>query len=401
MKNLTLCGTAFAALMLVPSLAAQQANDVDPNGPIVQFPSRALGGLVAGSWSVEAVNPTTGFPDNRCLGVEAVALQNGDIKYYVSGGGSTSAGAWNFQIHRFDDMGNWEASFAQVTNAATWGARDMEAVGFTLYAGSDNAEVSEYAINPVTGDLTHSMIHNVPGVVGTVRALCTSDGGTTFYTKSFTSTFFEFTLAGGVSASSPSSTPSAYGFGWDDNCNTIWSSDTGSNLTEIDTSCVATGRTAPWAGTLGGATLAQGGVDVYVDSRNTGSAMSAVSLVQDTPDNITVYELEDCTISFSLSVTGCGSAQGQIDVVGATPNATAAIIADANNNPLVIPAGRPCAGTQVGISPVGAQAQILIVPTDANGEFHLTRPIPAAACGNFYAQAIDLSNCDTTSVVAL
>ena len=266
-----------AALLALPCTAQGSgpggrppADELGPAGGAAA--PEALGSLVAGPFDVE-----TGPFDNRCLGVEEAWGH-----YWVTGAGHTTTG-WNHMIHKYDPNGIYLASFPQVTASAAWGGRDMEADegANLLWAGSDNGEVSEYAHSG--GNLSWVMLHNVP-VPGTVRALCMDPSTGHYYTKSFTSTLYEFDLAGNLYNSVSSSIPSAYGFGWDSVSWTIWSTDNGPSVTEITTQSIPTGQA--FGPTFG---AAQGGADVYEDHRNPGF-LSVVVLGQGSPDSIEVYD---------------------------------------------------------------------------------------------------------------
>ena len=292
----------LASLALVSLCAAQDSenftgprqSDVGPASPSA-IPE-ALGTVVAGPFDIE-----TGPFDNRCLGVEEAWGH-----FWVTGRGHTTTGD-NYQIHKYDMSGTYLGSYPQVTASTGWAGRDMEAdeIANLLWVGSDNSEVSEYSYDPTTGGLTHIRLITV-AASGTVRALCQDTNTGNFYTKSFTSSFYEFDLVGGLFQTVAASVPSAYGFGWDWVSGTIWSSDNAASATEIDTGCVATGN--GFATTLAGS---QGGADVYEDSRNPGF-LSMVMLHQTTPDSIVVYDLAVSTggIPCTPPVVYCTAAQG-------------------------------------------------------------------------------------------
>ena len=297
-----------AALVVASLCSAQTANhraatQANEAGPASGLPApEAPGVLIAGPFDVE-----TPAYDDRCLGVEEAWGH-----YWVTGGGHTTTG-WNRMIHQYDHDGNYIASFPQVTNSTGWGGRDMEAdegAGL-LWVGSDNGEVSEYI--HVAGSLIWLGMYSIP-IPQTIRALCRDPGTGHFYTKSFTSSFYEFDLAGTVHNAIASGPPSAFGFGWDRISGTIWATDQGPSVTEITTLCVPTGEA--FGPTFG---LAQGGADVYEDSRNPGH-LSIVVLGQGTPDSIGVYDLDVptslcpapviyCTYTDSNTATACGYMQ--------------------------------------------------------------------------------------------
>jgi hypothetical protein len=93
----------------------------------------------------------------------------------------------------------------------------------------------------------------------------------------------------------------------------------------------------------------------------------------------------------------CPSVQFELEL--ATPNGQVALLYAATPGSFVIPAGNPCAGTMLGLSyPVTVGA---MVTANGLGEATLNTNVPAAACGNFYMQAIDVSSCTTSSIFLL
>lgn len=153
----------LAACFLLVSAATAQQDDSDPSGklsPQAWNKNLVLRGLTAGPYDVE----TAPF-DNRCLGVQKM-----DRYYFVTGRGHTSTGD-NPMIHRYTLTGTYIDSWPQVSNSTGWRGRDMEAIGWMLYVGSDSGEVSIYHWDPVMQTLAHQQIVTVTGMTGTVRAL--------------------------------------------------------------------------------------------------------------------------------------------------------------------------------------------------------------------------------------
>ncbi len=276
--------TALLALALSAGAVAQTA-DVDPAGSnavtATQYgaSTRGHGDLVAGPWDVE-----TGPFDNRCLGVEEAWGH-----YWVTGRGHSTIGDV-YMIHKYDMAGNYLVSYPQnvsAINVGGWGGRDMEADELTnqLWVGNDSGYVEEMTYDPVTGGLLYGTTY-VTSVTGTVRALCRNPLTGNFFTKSFTSSMYEFDLLTGAVINTFTNTGvSSYGMGWDYAQNTIWSTDDLTSATELDPlTGLETGRGFSTA--LAGS---QGGADVYNDPLNP-NGPSIVMLHQATPDQIAVYD---------------------------------------------------------------------------------------------------------------
>lgn len=382
MTRFTLIAALVSSAALAQGAFAQQ-NDVDPargNGVGMQNTSiAALGSLIAGPYDVE----TPPF-DNRCLGVEEMG---GFL--WVTGTGHTTVGN-AYKIHQYDMNGTYIQSFNQVSNATAWGGRDMASDGNKLYVGSDNGEISEYLWSG--GVLTHVALHTVPGVVGTARALCRRPSDGHFFTKSFTATHYEFTLTGVVN-SVANAALSAYGYGWDDTNQSIWSTTTGPAVQEVDAGCVfKAGTFGPTWGT------AQGGADVYCDSRNPGK-LSMVILGQGTPDQIEIFDLAvngTCgPPGFMLTKTGTCPGPVTLSSSNGTPNRPVAVLYG-NAGSFTKPSGA-CAGLTLGI-----QNPTLAVMLNNNGagaasvSFNTT----AAFCGKT-VQFVDVQTCTASNTVTL
>jgi hypothetical protein len=269
--------STVSTLLLLAALAAQ-ATEVDPDAAPRQA-LRGLGTVVAGPFDVE-----TAANDNRCLGVEEAWGH-----YWVTGRGHTSIGDV-YMIHKYTHAGVYVASYPQNVSAANlggWGGRDMEAddAANTLWVGNDNGYVEVMDHDPVTGGLVYNSTV-ITQVGATVRALCRNSASGNFFCKDFGGDLFEFDMATGFLVNIFTlTTVSAYGLAYDAAKNTLWATDSGTMLVEIDP---ATGlETGVGFGTvLGGA---PGGADFYQDPRNPNSA-SLVVLHQIAPDRIVVYD---------------------------------------------------------------------------------------------------------------
>jgi len=287
--SLILC----AAGLLTVSAAAQDA-DVDPGINVRpdtggQQGTRALGNLVAGPFDLEVA---TG--DNLQLGVDAAwgfywITSRDDIGAGGSGPGPA--------IYQYDLLGNLVASYDQVTNSPTWGQRDLAAdeANNLLYAGAENGELAEYAYDPSTQSIAWVQTYTIP-VGQTVRALARNPADGHFFTASFSSSVYEFDLAGTIYNNWPNPGTAAYGMAWDTANNTLWmcgQDDNGSgnlvHLSEYDPVTMAFTCREFWGYDNAGFANIAGGCDFYNDSRNP-NGWSIVALHQTTPDSIAVYD---------------------------------------------------------------------------------------------------------------
>ena len=99
-----------------------------------------------------------------------------------------------------------------------------------------------------------------------------------------------------------------------------------------------------------------------------------------------------------LTITGaCPSLQFQID--GATAQGQVALLYAFGPGSFAVPAGLPCAGTILGLDNTTRLATMLTA--DAAGSIVWNTNVPAGACGTAFLQVLDLSSCDTSSVVDL
>lgn len=88
-----------------------------------------------------------------------------------------------------------------------------------------------------------------------------------------------------------------------------------------------------------------------------------------------------------------------LTVNGATPGGQVAIVWGLTA-PFVIPPGKPCVGTALGVTPLNPNAFAVGV-ANAQGTATFTGNVPAAACGRIEVQAIDLQTCRTSNVIVL
>ena len=107
---------------------------------------------------------------------------------------------------------------------------------------------------------------------------------------------------------------------------------------------------------------------------------------------------------FALWMGGATNGPMTVNCSGATPNGSIAFVWERNGagpaGPTPIPAGYPCAGTEVNLS---SSMQLFgIMPANANGEVS-TPPqfVPAGAARTVRIQAIDLTTCETSNQVLI
>lgn len=102
--------------------------------------------------------------------------------------------------------------------------------------------------------------------------------------------------------------------------------------------------------------------------------------------------------ALELAVGGtCPSLQFLVN--GATPNANVALLYASAYGASTVPAGKPCAGTSLGLG--GGVALGRMIRADARGEASFGANLPSAACGRTVLQLLDLPTCATSPVVAL
>ncbi|MBL1219182.1 MAG: hypothetical protein D8M59_17020 [Planctomycetes bacterium] len=83
---------------------------------------------------------------------------------------------------------------------------------------------------------------------------------------------------------------------------------------------------------------------------------------------------------------------------GMTANGKVAFVYAYAEGSVIVPSG-PCAGTQLGLNRTAALGSVEFA--DGNGVAELITNVPGAACGKVVVQALDLTVCVTTNVVAI
>jgi len=371
--------------------AAPRSRIIYLNGGPSTGANRALGTVQAGPFSVEGDVLLGTLPaDNRCLGVD---IAWGSM--WVTGGGDFNLGVWDFKIHKFDMNGNYIASYPQVTNATSWGGRDIycdEATN-TFYTGSNGGELSIYDYDPVTGGLTHNRLVSIGGVTGTLRALCRNPNTGTFFTQDFGSPPQEFDLTTGqVINTFPSNGLSVYGMGWDPNSGTIWASHTSSTFPmtvyEIDpvTGGITNNSFAGVVDAWGTGNLdIQGGLDVFV---NASGGLSVAMLHQTAPDAVVIYELTSVpTTPPALTLTNFAAGQlGSIDIANCTPGGFVITAYSLTGpGPISFPIGTVSLSAPIYTLPA--------FPANGNGDYMLPIPFPPGITGlQVWVQALDIGS---------
>lgn len=102
---------------------------------------------------------------------------------------------------------------------------------------------------------------------------------------------------------------------------------------------------------------------------------------------------------FTIALSGSCPGSATLTATGATPGGRIALLRAFAPGSQVIPSGYPCAGTTLGLN--ASVDLALSVNADSSGTLILTRTLPAAACGNIFIQAVDLSSCATSNVLAI
>jgi hypothetical protein len=98
---------------------------------------------------------------------------------------------------------------------------------------------------------------------------------------------------------------------------------------------------------------------------------------------------------FTLTITGDCPGAMQVAVSGATANGMVALIYAVGTGNIAIPAGNPCAGTELGLD---MTAKLYNTYTaDANGDLLLDVNVPGQGCG-LNVQALDVTSCETSNV---
>lgn len=98
----------------------------------------------------------------------------------------------------------------------------------------------------------------------------------------------------------------------------------------------------------------------------------------------------------TLGLSGICGGNSTFTVDNATANGPVGFLYASNPGSYVVPNG-PCAGTQLGLD---ASVQLYaLIPADASGSLSITTRVPAALCGQIYAQVIDAATCRTSNVL--
>ncbi len=86
----------------------------------------------------------------------------------------------------------------------------------------------------------------------------------------------------------------------------------------------------------------------------------------------------------------------QVEVQRATTHGKVALLFAFGTGATVIPNGKPCAGTVLGLDNTVAVAAVLTA--DANGSATVSRTVPPNLCGTVFLQALDLTTCTVSWV---
>jgi hypothetical protein len=95
-----------------------------------------------------------------------------------------------------------------------------------------------------------------------------------------------------------------------------------------------------------------------------------------------------------LAVTGSCPGQMSFAVTGATPGGRVAFLRASGQGEFVVPAGQPCAGTELGLD--GSARVARVVAADADGAVNVQVNVPAGACG--FLQVVDGETCLASGV---
>lgn len=158
------------------------------------------------------------------------------------------------------------------------------------------------------------------------------------------------------------------------------------------------------SGAFGAASLFASGVSPESAEAGDLDGNGSADLVVSNRDsnNITVHLNTTCTGGgYTLTITGTCPGQVTISWSGATPNAQQALLFATSQGNFVIPTGRPCAGTQLGLS--ANQLRVVTPPgtfSTGNGSGSISGNAGAQACGGFL-QLIQGGSCTTSNVAGL
>lgn len=195
----------FLLFSITGMVSAIDDSDVDPSpgsGSSVLTPGDIL-------FVYDVQTPTGG--DDQILGVEFDGTY-----YYVTGGGGTVSGFPNL-LHFYQADGTYVTSIPQGTSD-TWGWRDLAFDGNHMYAScSDFAGVYEFHVTGLPGapSIVIDAIHPGAGL-NPDRALAYDPATGHFWTASFSSDIFEFSLDGTIHNQYSNPVGGTYGMAWDD-----------------------------------------------------------------------------------------------------------------------------------------------------------------------------------------
>lgn len=100
----------------------------------------------------------------------------------------------------------------------------------------------------------------------------------------------------------------------------------------------------------------------------------------------------------SLSIAG-NCPNFQFSVTNATRLERVALLRAGGLGTFVIPAGKPCAGTLLGLS--GGVSLAKMLTANGAGQASFSVRVPAGACGTVFLQALDLSTCRVSTALQL
>lgn len=259
--------------------------------------------------------PEVSVGNSRSQGVETAFNS-----IWVSTAGPPTIGAVP-EILKYDILsGQILESYAQSTTSSL-GHRDGAAdeSNFALYFGDENGQVVEYTFDPLSGDIHHTATHSVLLANVTISALCIDPASGHFYAKDGTGPIYEFDLGGTMFQTLTNPNVDARGLAWDELNQTIWASEPGGVLTEIDpTTGQSTGRTIQNAG---GQDYV--GADAFVDFRNK-DRLTIATVQSGLPSQIDFFNLAvtpNTNVVPALLVDPLVAGSGSLlEVFFATPN---------------------------------------------------------------------------------
>lgn len=304
MKNLFVLLTIFFTFVWSLAIFAQQApiSETDPNPGLPPFITDIPGDILA-TWDIEILTGETGN-----LGVH----RGFGFLWVTSRGLLNPLGhvLWKFDISSGTPVK--VDSFAQGTTSL-WGWRDLCDDGTFLYASDSDSIVQ---IDPATGLPTGV---SIPGPINPNRALAYDPATDHFWTASFTSDLYEFDRNGVIINQFPNPA-SMYGAAWDalsPGGPFLWiNGDPGSTLSQVNP---VTGALTGVAYSVSGGL--DGGVDLSVNDPQFPGIISAFALVQETPDNVYVVEI-NVPIPVELTSFSATVQDGEVTLSWATATET-------------------------------------------------------------------------------